>query len=135
MAVHGAGSGGACIQLTRLPRLHGCCRCVWHHQSRRQIIPAPRVSITPLMTTQTACPKQQTKEEPYQAFVTPICPIFLPLFRLYGVFSLHVCVFPYKYCKMLEMLLKLMKLCCHTMILTPCPYGPTMGSQVYSSYG
>ena len=38
-------------------------------------------------------------------------PIFLPHFRLYEVVSLHVCVLPYKYRKILERLLKLMKLC------------------------
>ena len=40
-----------------------------------------------------------------------ICPIFLPHFRLHEVFSLHMCVLLYKYRKILEMLLKLMKLC------------------------
>ena len=40
-----------------------------------------------------------------------IFPIFLPHFRLYEVVSLHACVLPYKCRKILEMLLKLMKLC------------------------
>ena len=40
-----------------------------------------------------------------------IFPIFLPHFRLCEVVSLHTCVLPYKYRKILEMLLKLMKLC------------------------
>ena len=44
----------------------------------------------------------------------PICPTFLPHFRLYGVVSLHMCVLPYKYRKILKMLLKLMKLCAIT---------------------
>ena len=38
-------------------------------------------------------------------------PISLPRFRLYEVVSLHMCVLPYKYRKILEMLLQLMKLC------------------------
>ena len=50
-----------------------------------------------------------------QAINTRLCPtifpIFLPHFRLYEVVSLHMCVLPYKYRKILEMLLKLMKLC------------------------
>ena len=41
----------------------------------------------------------------------PIFPIFLPHFRLYAVASLHVCVLPYKYREILEMLPKLMELC------------------------
>ena len=41
----------------------------------------------------------------------PIFPIFLPHFRLYEVVSLHMCVLPYRCRKILEMLLKLMKLC------------------------
>ena len=36
------------------------------------------------------------------------CPVFLPMFRLYQVFPLHMCVLPYKYCKIFKMLLKLM---------------------------
>ena len=43
--------------------------------------------------------------------MSPIFPIFLPRFCLYGVVSLHMCVCPYKYCKMLEMLFKLMNVC------------------------
>ena len=39
----------------------------------------------------------------------PISPIFLTYFRLYEVVSLHTCVLPYKYRKILEMLLKFMK--------------------------
>ena len=41
----------------------------------------------------------------------PICPISLPHFRLYEVVLLHVCVLPYKYRTILEMLPKLMKWC------------------------
>ena len=41
----------------------------------------------------------------------PIFPICVPHFRLYEVVSLHMCVFSYKYRNILEMLLKLMKLC------------------------
>ena len=37
--------------------------------------------------------------------------MFLPHFRLYEVVSLHMCVLPYKYRKMLEGLPKLLKLC------------------------
>ena len=33
-------------------------------------------------------------------------PIFLPHFRLYEVMLLHMCVLPYKFRKILEMLLK-----------------------------
>ena len=41
-----------------------------------------------------------------------MCPIFVPHFRLYEVVSLHVCVLPYKYFKILEMFpYKLMKPC------------------------
>ena len=72
---------------------------------------------------------------------------------VYMRFSLHMCFFPYKYSKILEVLLKLMKLCFNggeqvqepydtntlpydpikwwgagtragPMILTPCPYDP-----------
>ena len=31
--------------------------------------------------------------------LAPICPVYLPHFRLYEVVSLHMCVLPYKYCK------------------------------------
>ena len=41
----------------------------------------------------------------------PIHLLFLPHFRLYEVVSLHRCVLPYKYRKILEMFLTLMKLC------------------------
>ena len=37
-----------------------------------------------------------------------IFPIFLPLFRLYEVVLLHMCVLPYKYRKLFEMLPNLM---------------------------
>ena len=40
-----------------------------------------------------------------------IFPIFLPHFRLYEVYSRHMCVLPYTYRKILGTLLKLMKLC------------------------
>ena len=42
---------------------------------------------------------------------SPIFPIFLPHCRLYEVVSLRMCVIPYKYRKIVEMLLKLMKVC------------------------
>ena len=42
-----------------------------------------------------------------------IFPNCLPHFRLYEVVSLHTCVLPYKCRKCLEMLLTLIKLCCH----------------------
>ena len=61
----------------------------------------------------------------------PTFPAFLPPFCLYEVFSLHMCVLPYKYHKILEMLPKLMKLRDTTgrrtvlsIILTPCLYDP-----------
>ena len=38
-------------------------------------------------------------------------PFFLPHFRLHEVASLHMCVLPFKYRKILEMLLKLMTSC------------------------
>ena len=62
MATHGAGSGGACIQLTWLPRLHGYCLCAWHHQLRRQNIPAPRASTPVTTQNQNLCYKQLPKE-------------------------------------------------------------------------
>ena len=38
-------------------------------------------------------------------------PIFLPHFRLYELASLHMCVLPFKYRKILGMLPELIKLC------------------------
>ena len=45
----------------------------------------------------------------HKAFVSPVFPIILPRFRLYEVVALHACVLPYKYRKILEMLLELTK--------------------------
>ena len=42
---------------------------------------------------------------------SPIFPVLLPHFRLCGVVSIYMCVLPYKYRKILAMLLKLTKLC------------------------
>ena len=43
--------------------------------------------------------------------ISPIFPIVLPHFRLYEVVSLHMCFLPFKYRKILEMVLELMELC------------------------
>ena len=55
--------------------------------------------------------KQQLNMDDVRHLCTTIFPITLPHFRLCEVVSLHMCVLPYIYRKILKMLLELMDLC------------------------